>query len=116
MNTAGGDLVGIDLDICRAKASIFKAMAHPTRVYLVQRIYAGEMCVTDLMDGLDADVSTISRHLSVLKNAGVVRDERRGSMVFYSLAMPCVVEMLSCVAKELDQKSGIRNQKSGKQN
>ena len=95
------------MDVYKEKAKIFKALAHSTRLFMVDRLFSQEMCVTDLMGGLDSDVSTVSKHLSVLKNAGIVRDERRGSMVFYSLAMPCVVDVFNCVAKELDQESGI---------
>jgi ArsR family transcriptional regulator len=98
--------------VYKEKAKIFKALSHPTRLFMVDRLFAEEMCVTDLMEGLEADISTVSKHLSVLKNAGIVSDERRGSMVFYSLAMPCVVDVFNCVAEELDQKSGIRNRKS----
>ena len=91
--------------VYKEKAKIFKALSHPTRLFMVDRLFTGEMCVTDLMEGLDADVSTVSKHLSVLKNAGIVRDERRGSMVFYSLAMPCVVDVFNCVAEELGAKN-----------
>ena len=97
------------LGIYKEKSKIFKALAHPTRLFIVDKLFVEELCVTDLMDGIDADVSTVSRHLSVLKNAGIVKDERRGSMVFYSLAMPCVVEVFNCVAKEL----GARSQEPG---
>ena len=91
--------------VYKEKAKIFKALAHPTRLFIVDKLFTEEMCVTDLMEGLDADVSTVSKHLSVLKNAGIVKDERRGSMVFYSLSMPCVVEVFNCVAKELSTRS-----------
>jgi ArsR family transcriptional regulator len=97
------------MDVYKEKAKIFKALSHSTRLFMVDRLFSQEMCVTDLMEGLDSDVSTVSKHLSVLKNAGIVRDERRGSMVFYSLAMPCVVDVFNCVAKEL----GARSQEPG---
>ena len=93
--------------VCQAKASIFKALAHPTRLMLVEKLFGEEMCVSELMVGLRSDVSTVSKHLSILKNAGIIRDERRGSMVYYRLVMPCVVEMLGCVEAELYDK-GIR--------
>ena len=93
------------MDVYKEKAKIFKALSHSTRLFMVDRLFSQEMCVTDLMEGLDSDVSTVSKHLSVLKNAGIVRDERRGSMVFYSLAMPCVVDVFNCVAAELGTKS-----------
>ena len=93
--------------VCQAKVRIFKALAHPTRLLLVEKIFGEEMCVSELMVGLQSDVSTVSKHLSVLKNAGIVNDEKRGSMVYYRLVMPCVVEMLGCVEAELFDK-GVR--------
>jgi len=93
-----------------AKSRIFKALAHPTRLHLLEKIYFEAMCVSDLMEGLDADVSTISRHLSVLKRAGVVEDEKKGTQVFYKLSMPCVLEMLGCVEREIYEK-GVRDRK-----
>ena len=91
-----------------AKALIFKALAHPTRLRLLDRIYFEPMCVSDLMEGLDADVSTVSKHLQELKRAGIVEDERKGRKIYYKLAMPCVLEMLSCVATEIWER-GVRD-------
>jgi ArsR family transcriptional regulator len=51
---------------------------------------------------VDADVSTISKHLAVLKNSGIVRDEKRGSRVFYSLRTPCVLNFFSCAEGVLE--------------
>ena len=93
--------------IHKAKARVFKALAHPTRLFLVERLFGVELCVSELMEGLQSDVSTVSNHLSVLRNAGIVEDERRGTMVYYRLIMPCVVEMLGCVEAELWEK-GVR--------
>jgi ArsR family transcriptional regulator len=90
-----------------AKAKLFKALAHPTRLLIVEKLLGEELCVSELMEGMQSDVSTVSKHLSVLKNAGVVEDERRGTMVYYRLVMPCVVEMFSCVDAELCEK-GVR--------
>lgn len=80
-----------------ARARVIKAMAHPTRLFFVEQLAAGERCVCDLTEMVDADVSTISKHLAILKNAGIVRDEKRGTRVFYSLRTPCVLNFFSCV-------------------
>lgn len=79
-----------------ARARIVKALAHPTRLFLVDRLSEGERCVCDLTEMVGADTSTVSKHLSILRAAGLVRDEKRGNMVFYSLSMPCVLELLGC--------------------
>lgn len=91
-----------------AKARIFKALAHPTRLYLLEKIYFEPMCVSDLLEGLDANVSTVSRHLLELKRAGIVEDEKKGKNVYYKLSMPCVLEMFSCVDKEIYDR-GVRD-------
>jgi DNA-binding transcriptional ArsR family regulator len=81
----------------KARAKIIKAMAHPTRLFIVDQLSRSEKCVCELRDMIGADISTISKHLSVLKNAGIVIDEKRGSQVFYNLRVPCVLNFFSCV-------------------
>jgi len=81
----------------QARARIVKAMAHPTRLYIVEELAKGERCVCELTEMVGADISTVSRHLAVLKSAGIVDDERRGSQVFYSLRCPCVLQFFECV-------------------
>ena len=84
-----------------ARAKIVKAMAHPTRLYIVEELSRRPRCVCELTDMVGADVSTVSRHLSMLKNAGIVSDEKRGNMVLYSLKVPCVLKFFSCVESVL---------------
>jgi ArsR family transcriptional regulator len=74
-----------------------KALAHPTRLFIVDQLAQGERCVCELTEMVDADVSTVSKHLSVLKAAGIVADEKRGVQVYYSLLVPCVLNWYSCV-------------------
>lgn len=86
----------------KAQARIMKALAHPTRLFLVDQLSNGPRCVGDLSAMVDADISTISKHLLVLKNAGVVADDRMGSQVFYTLRTPCVCSWQSCVEGVLE--------------
>jgi ArsR family transcriptional regulator len=85
-----------------ARARVIKALAHPTRLFFVDQLSRGERCVCELNEMVDADVSTISKHLAVLKNSGIVRDEKRGSRVFYSLRTPCVLNFFSCAEGVLE--------------
>ncbi|HOX40444.1 MAG TPA: metalloregulator ArsR/SmtB family transcription factor [Candidatus Brocadiia bacterium] len=85
----------------RIRAGIIKAMAHPTRLFLVEELSRGERCVCELTDMVGDDISTVSKHLAVLKNAGIVADDKRGTQVFYSLRCPCVLNFLSCVESVL---------------
>lgn len=82
----------------RAPARVFKALGQETRLFIVQELGRGERCVQDLQKLVGQDMSTVSKHLSALRDAGLVRDERRGNQVFYHLAAPCVLEFMTCVA------------------
>jgi len=56
-----------------------------------------ELCVCELRDLLKQDMSTVSRHLSVLKNVGLLAEDKRGLYVYYKLTAPCLVNFLTCV-------------------
>ena len=79
------------------KSRVFKAMGHPTRLWMVESLRDGERCVCEFVDALDVDFSTVSKHLSVLRNAGIVEIDKRGKQVFYKLKMPCVANFIVCV-------------------
>jgi len=55
---------------------------------------------------IGADISTVSKHLSVLRSAGVVEDEKRGAKVFYHLRLPCVLGFFACADEALSSKGG----------
>jgi len=80
-----------------ARARIVKAMAHPTRLFIVDELAKGERCVNELTEMIGADMSTVSKHLTVLKNVGIIMDEKRGLQVFYSLRTPCIMRFFGCV-------------------
>ena len=85
-----------------ARARIIKALGHPTRLFIVDELSRGERCVAELTSMIGADVSTVSKHLSSLKHAGLVRDEKRGAQVFYTLRTPCVLNFMSCVESVIE--------------
>lgn len=81
-----------------ARAKVVKAMAHPARLFVVDELSRhGQRCVCELTALIGADMSTVSRHLAILKNAGIIDDEKRGAQVFYHLTMDCVHNLLQCV-------------------
>ena len=80
-----------------ARSKIIKALAHPSRLFIVDELSRGRRCVNELTELVDADISTVSKHLSVLKSAGLVRDDKEGARVYYSLRVPCVLNFFSCV-------------------
>jgi DNA-binding transcriptional ArsR family regulator len=81
----------------KTQAGILKALAHPTRLFIVDELSRGERCVCELTDMIGVEMPTVSRHLSQLKNAGILEDEKRGSQVFYRLRVPCVLNFFKCV-------------------
>ena len=88
----------------KQRSAVFKALGHPARLAMVERLGKGECCVCVLKEFPDLPKlsgPTISQHLSILKNAGIVSDQKRGQRIFYRLRMPCVAEISLCV-KELE--------------
>jgi DNA-binding transcriptional ArsR family regulator len=84
-------------DRWEARAQVMKAMAHASRLMIVDELSRGERCVAELTELVGADVSTVSRHLSVLKNAGLIFHEKRGNQVFYALRAMCVLNFFECL-------------------
>ena len=80
-------------------------MAHPSRLFIVEELGKGDQCVCDLTAMIGADVSTVSKHLSVLKQAGLVEDDKRGNQVFYSLRVPCILNFFGCIESVLESKN-----------
>ena len=79
------------------RARVIKALGHPSRLMMVDALVNGEMCVCDLRDIVGSDMSTVSKHLSVLKAAGLVSDRKLGLQVFYRLRVPCITQFFGCV-------------------
>ncbi len=88
-----------------SRAGVLKALAHPTRIYIVDLIdREGPHCVCDLTARVGADTSTVSRHLSILKNAGILSDRKEGTTVYYSLACSCIAEFMAGLENVLHAK------------
>lgn len=88
-----------------ARARVLKAMAHPTRLFIIEELEKGEQCVCDLTAMIGADVSTVSKHLSVLRQAGIVLDDKRGNQVFYRLRVLCILNFFGCVESVLESQA-----------
>ena len=83
-------------------ARISKALAHATRLYIIHKLDEQEYCVKELTELIGADISTVSKHLTILKNAGIIIDEKRGNCVYYKLMCRCVLSMFSCLTNVID--------------
>jgi ArsR family transcriptional regulator len=80
-----------------ARAKIIKAMAHPSRLFIIEELEKGDKSVGELTQLVGSDTSTVSKHLSVLKNAGIVSDERDGTTIYYRLKTPCILNFIGCI-------------------
>lgn len=86
-----------NLRVLEQRATVFKALGHADRLRLLEAVADGERCVCDLVAAVGSGWSTVSRHLLVLKEAGLVADEKRGLQVFYRLALPGVPSFMACL-------------------
>ena len=87
-----------DKTAVQSNSDFFRALGHPTRLWIVEQLSDGaEHCVCEFVNAVGDKFPTISRHLSVLKDASVVSEDKRGKQVFYRLACPCIVQMLNCL-------------------
>lgn len=84
-----------------ARARILKALAHASRLLIVDELSRGERCVCELRELVGHDLSTVSKHLSLLKAAGIVTDDRRGKQIYYRLKVPCVLNFFHCLESVL---------------
>lgn len=87
-----------------ARAEIFKALGHPARLAMVVAMGDGELCVCELQEVVGLDMSTVSKHLTVLRHVGLVDTEKRGKQVFYSLRCQCTLGFLNCVDDALKER------------
>ena len=87
---------------CASRAEVIKALSHPSRILIAEALDGGEMSVRELPAIVGADISTVSKHLTIMRNVGLVECEKRGLNRFYKLAGPCLNEFFKCVDQIAD--------------
>jgi DNA-binding transcriptional ArsR family regulator len=87
-----------------AEAKIFQAMADPCRLKILMLLREGELCVCEIMIGLDRPQSSTSHHLSILKDAGLIKERKDGRWSRYRLSEGAVIEMLNLARLMKDAK------------
>ena len=87
------------------QAEIVKAIAHPLRIAIVDFLKDGRQCVCDIAEHVGSERSNVSRHLSVMVNAGVLGYRKEGLKVIYKLKTPCILDFFSCVTTCLKQQA-----------
>ena len=87
---------------CEELAKIIKSLAHPSHLMIVEELNDGNRYVSELTELVGFDASTVLKHLNILKNAGLVRTEKQGIMIYYILRMPCLMESLRCLESVME--------------
>ena len=88
--------------------AVFKALGSPARLTIVRTLVEGERCVCDLVEVVGLGWSTTSKHLDVLRDAGVVSSEKRAQKIFYRIDLACVAGFIRCLDDACDGKSATR--------
>lgn len=88
-----------------ARAKVLKALAHPARIFIVDKLSEKSYCVCELTDMLELDISTVSKHLSVLRNAGVIESNKQGTTVYYTLKYSCIMKFIGCIEEVVRKNS-----------
>ena len=94
-----------DRQTYKQQARVLRALANETRLRLIDRLSKGECQVSELVRLAGVDQSTVSKQLAVLRNVGMVDDDRRGNAVFYRLVTPCVMDFFACSSKVLKSRT-----------
>ncbi|MFP3904348.1 MAG: ArsR/SmtB family transcription factor [Armatimonadota bacterium] len=87
--------------IYEARAEVMKALAHPSRLVMLDALVEGEKCVCELQELVASTMPTVSRHLAQMKNAGIVETRRDGNNIYYRLLVPCVLQVFPCIDRVL---------------
>ncbi len=81
------------------KASIFQALAHPTRIAIVEVLRDGELSVGAMQERLGIEQANLSQHLAILRGRHIVAHRKGGNQVFYSLGNPVLIEVLDIMRR-----------------
>ncbi len=100
----------ITLAEAEIRAKIIKAMAHPVRLIMIEMLKTGEHSFSQIFDLFKLDKSTVSKHLLVLKESGIVSSRRAGSDMIYRLDVPCITDYFGCVTAVIE--SNVKKQQA----
>ncbi len=102
----------------RFKADIFQALAHPTRIAIIELLQNGELSAGELMGKLGMEQANVSQHLSVLRAKMIVANRKAGNQVFYSVRDPIISEVLALLRRyfqrHLEEAQGLLKEMDNK--
>lgn len=94
-----------DMNRLERRASLLKSLAHPARLLIIEMLEASPRCAGELTEAIGSDKTTVSKHLAVLKRAGLVRAEKHGTYSEYSLVCDCLTHMVDCMEEGMNTHS-----------
>ena len=83
----------------RFKAEVFQALAHPTRIHIVECLRDGELSVSAILERIGVEPANMSQHLAVLRGKQLVVSRKEGNQVFYALRDPLLIEVLDTMRR-----------------
>jgi ArsR family transcriptional regulator, arsenate/arsenite/antimonite-responsive transcriptional repressor len=92
----------ISFEEAEIRSRIIKAMAHPVRLMAIDVLKDGDRSFSTLNDMFNLDKSTVSKHLLVLKEAGIVSSRKDGGDMIYRLEVPCITDFFGCVTAVIE--------------
>ena len=98
----------ISFEEAEIRSNIIKAMAHPVRLMIIEHLSDGTKSFSEIYELFELDKSTVSKHLLVLKEAGIVSSKKSGSDMLYTLEVPCVTDFFGCVTAVIE--NNVRRQ------
>lgn len=97
--------------IISMKSDFFKAIAHPTRVAILERLADQEVCVCDIIEDLGLEQSNVSQHLAILRKQNIITSNKVGLQVHYRIKYPEVLDILktleSILGKQLEETQAL---------
>lgn len=93
----------MDIQLFEKQAEIAKAIAHPVRVAVLEYLKDGEQCVCDIAEAVGSERSNLSKHLSLMTTAGVLKSRKDGLKVMYAIRTKCALKFLDCLKKCLKE-------------
>jgi predicted transcriptional regulator len=108
LSEGGGFVYLSDMDsaqqaIYNEHAEIYKALAHPTRLFIVYEVAENKRSVSELAEMAGIDISTMSKHLEILRSRKVISRVKEGSHAFYKLEFNCLLNFFNCVNNNLSK-------------
>lgn len=98
----------ITIEEAEIRSNIIKSMAHPVRLMIVEYLKDGSRSFSEIFDLFALDKSTVSKHLLVLKEAGIVSSKKNGTDMIYTLEVPCITDFFGCITAVIE--NNVRRQ------